>query len=119
MDVQKNKLVNENKEILSRLVAAKPSITPFSKLQTDYKKHRKMVKSIQKLQKVQQTVILKTDHLHNTIQGFNPLPSKHQASTGTISQLLDTRFKLANSSSVAKIPVKNNRAIQKLKLKAN
>ena len=32
MDVQKSKLVDENKEILSRLVAAKPSITPFSKL---------------------------------------------------------------------------------------
>ena len=46
MDVQNKTLAEENRKLLSRLVNAPSSITPWNKVQSDYKKHKKMVRSI-------------------------------------------------------------------------
>lgn len=45
--------------MLDRIVNAPSGIVPFDKLQTDFKKHKQRVKSIQKLQKMNSTHIIR------------------------------------------------------------
>ena len=47
----KNKLPVENLKIMSRIVNASPGIPSFDKCRTDYRKHKKRLKTLQKIEK--------------------------------------------------------------------
>ena len=51
MDLKKQ-LPQENLKIMSRIVNVAPGIIPFTKLKDEYRKHKKRVKTLSKIEKV-------------------------------------------------------------------
>ena len=79
LNQQLSKIEQENLKMIDRLANVTPSIKPYQKQQRDFKEHKKRVKTIQRLQKVQHTIVLKTDVLNKTIHGFYPNPPQDAA----------------------------------------
>jgi len=100
MEVRKKEVVQENLKLMSRILNAHPSIAPIDKMKSDFRKHKQMVRSIQKIQKVSQTFSARPDTLNNTVQGFGAPKSFIHGSVFAGSS------DLGHVQSAAKIPIK-------------
>ena len=109
MDLTRKHIPNANQKMLSRIVNAPIGVTSVKKLQSDYKAHKQRVKTIQRVRKVQQTVVTysRPDFMNSTVidsftQQSRAIPTirGNTSSKGAISSTF------YNESSLSKMPSK-------------